>query len=93
MKKTISFKLNGTATTITTQEDRGLIWVLRSDYGLTGTKYGCGTGLCGACTIAVDGEAVRSCRMSISNVEGCEVTTIEGLAQGNRLHPLQQAFL
>jgi aerobic-type carbon monoxide dehydrogenase small subunit (CoxS/CutS family) len=93
MKKNISFKLNGKSTAMNVEEDRGLIWVLRTDCGLTGTKFGCGTGICGSCTIVVDGKAVRSCRMTISDVEGKEVVTIEGLARGDQLHPLQQAFV
>ena len=92
MAETINFKLNGKDVTLNTEGDRKLLWVLRSDFGLTGTKYGCGIGLCGACTVVVNNEAVRSCRMSISEVKGKEVLTIEGLAEGNKLHPIQQAF-
>jgi len=93
MKETISFKLNGKPTTLDVEGDRTLLWVLRTDLGLTGTKYGCGKGLCGACTVVVGKEAVRSCRMAIRDVKGKEVTTIEGLAKGDKLHPLQTAFM
>ena len=70
-----------------------MLWALRADLGLTGTKYGCGAGICGACTVLVDGKAVRSCVTPVSAVRGHEVTTIEGLAHDGTLHPLQEAFL
>jgi aerobic-type carbon monoxide dehydrogenase small subunit (CoxS/CutS family) len=70
-----------------------LLWVLRTDLGLTGTKFGCGEGFCGACTVIVDGEPVRSCQYALRDVEGKKVLTIEGLAKGGRLHPLQEAFI
>lgn len=92
MSETIRFTLNGKPVTLETEGDRTLLWVLRTDLGLTGTKYGCGVGLCGACTVAVDGEAARSCLTSLGAVQGREVTTIEGLAQNGDLHPLQEAF-
>lgn len=92
MKRTIRFQLNGKPVSIETESDRTLLWVLRNDYELTGTKYGCGEGVCGSCTVAVDGKAVRSCATSIGAVEGKDVLTIEGLATDGRLHPLQQAF-
>jgi aerobic-type carbon monoxide dehydrogenase small subunit (CoxS/CutS family) len=92
MKKAIHFKLNGKPTTLETEPDRPLLVALRTDLGLTGTKYGCGEGLCGACTVVVNGEAVRSCSVPVSSVEGAEVLTIEGLAHGGKLHPLQEAF-
>ena len=93
MTKTIRFRLNGKPTTLETDGDRTLLWVLRTDLGLTGTKYGCGEGICGSCTVVVGGEAVRSCAVPVSSVDGKEVLTIEGLAQGGVLHPLQQAFV
>jgi aerobic-type carbon monoxide dehydrogenase small subunit (CoxS/CutS family) len=93
MKKPIHFQLNGTPTTLETEDDRTLLWVLRTDLELTGAKYGCGLGVCGSCTVVVDGKAVRSCQTSLKEVEGAEVTTIEGLAQNGTLHPLQQAFV
>lgn len=93
MKKAIRFRLNGQPATLDTEEDRTLLWVLRTDLALTGTKYGCGEGVCGACTVVVDGKAVRSCQTSLKEIEGSEVTTIEGLARNGALHPLQQAFV
>jgi aerobic-type carbon monoxide dehydrogenase small subunit (CoxS/CutS family) len=93
MKKSIRFRLNGHPAALDTEEDRTLLWVLRTDLALTGTKYGCGEGICGACTVVVDGRAVRSCQTSLKEIEGSEVTTIEGLARNGALHPLQQAFV
>lgn len=93
MKETITFTLNGKSTTLNVEGDRTLLWVLRTDLGLTGTKYGCGTGMCGSCTVVVGKDAVRSCRTPVRSVNGKEVTTIEGLAKGDKLHPLQTAFL
>src|SRR5512135_1524110 len=72
---------------------RNLLSYLRFDLGLTGTKYGCGEGLCGACTVLVDGQALKSCLATVGSVAGGAVTTIEGLAAGAHLHPLQQAFI
>ncbi|MDR0309981.1 MAG: (2Fe-2S)-binding protein [Acidobacteriota bacterium] len=92
MTETINFRLNGKDVTLNTEGDRKLLWVLRSDFGLTGTKYGCGIGVCGACVVVVNNEAVRSCRTSVSEVKGKDVLTIEGLAEGGKLHPIQQAF-
>ena len=93
MKETIKFNLNGKPTSIEVEGDRSLLWVLRTDLGLTGTKFGCGMGLCGSCTVVIDKKAVRSCRLPVRNVKGKDVMTIEGLAQGDELHPLQKAFL
>lgn len=92
MTETISFTLNGKPVTLTTDPQRMLLWVLRTDLELTGTKYGCGEGLCGACTVVVDGRAVRGCMTDLGSVRGKQVTTIEGLARDDRLHPLQEAF-
>ena len=69
------------------------MWVLRTDLALTGTKYGCGEGICGACTVVVNGQARRSCLTPLKQVAGTEVVTVEGLAKGGELHPLQQAFI
>jgi aerobic-type carbon monoxide dehydrogenase small subunit (CoxS/CutS family) len=91
--RVVSFTLNGKATRLTVDEDRMLLWVLRDDLGLTGTKFGCGQALCGACTVLVNNEAVRSCATAVGAVEGKRVVTIEGLADGERLHPLQEAFV
>jgi len=93
MSDPIQFKLNGQPVEVDSGGDRMLLWVLRTDLGLTGTKYGCGEGYCGSCTVLVDGEAVRSCRTTLREVQGREVVTIEGLATDERLHPLQQAFM
>ncbi len=92
MSDIIRFTLNGEPVTLDTDGDRMLLWVLRTDLEVTGTKYGCGAGLCGSCTVIVDGEAVRSCLTSLNDVQGKEVTTIEGLARDGELHPLQEAF-
>ena len=73
--------------------DRMLLWVLRDDLGLTGSKYGCGEGQCGACTVMIDGAPARSCVTPASSVAGKPITTIEGLAQNGHLHPLQEAFI
>ncbi len=92
MRETVSFTLNGRPASVTTDSDRVLLWVLRTDLGLTGTKFGCGEGLCGACTVVVDGEAVRSCTLPIKNVKGRTVLTIEGLSPDGRPGPLPAAF-
>jgi aerobic-type carbon monoxide dehydrogenase small subunit (CoxS/CutS family) len=92
MTETIRFTLNGKPVTLHTDARRVLLWVLRTDQELTGTKYGCGIGQCGACTVIVDRRAVRSCQTELASVRGRHVTTIEGLARNGRLHPLQRAF-
>jgi nicotinate dehydrogenase subunit A len=93
MKTSIRFRLNGRPTVLDTHDDRTLLWVLRTDLGLTGAKYGCGAGLCGACTVVVDGWAVRACQTPLKEIEGKDVTTIEGLARDGRPHPVQEAFM
>jgi aerobic-type carbon monoxide dehydrogenase small subunit (CoxS/CutS family) len=93
MKENIQFILNGRKTSITVDSDRSLLTVLRNEFELTGTKYGCGEGLCGACTVLIDNEAARSCITTMEEVKGKEVITIEGLANGDDLHPLQKAFI
>ena len=93
MIETINFILNGEPTRLTVDEDRMFLWVLRTDLNLTGTKYGCGEGYCGACIVIVDNESVRSCQFPVKYVNGKEVITIEGLAKDERLHPLQEAFI
>jgi len=87
-----SFKLNGKSVQVDTASDANLLWTLRDTLNLTGTKYGCGASLCGACTVHLDGIPVRSCMTPVSSVAGRSVTTIEGLAQES-LHPLQQAWV
>ena len=93
MSDTISFKLNDKPVQLNVDPERSLLWVLRTDLGLTGTKFGCGEGLCGSCTVIVDKEAVRSCQVPMRAVDGKEVLTIEGLAQEENLHPLQEQFI
>jgi carbon-monoxide dehydrogenase small subunit len=93
MEETVQFKLNGKPTKLTVDSERKLLWVLRTDLGLTGTKYGCGESFCGACTVLVNNEAVRSCQTTVKAVQGKEVVTIEGLAKNGTLHPLQKAFM
>lgn len=93
MQKTLSFTVNGEARTVTTDPGRPLLDVLREDLGLTGAKYGCGEGRCRACTVLVDGKCVSSCNKAVESVAGQNILTIEGLARGDRLHPVQEAFL
>jgi len=93
MIKPIRFRLNGKPVSLETDDSRTLLWVLRGDLALTGTKYGCGIGACGACTVAVNGEAMRSCQTPLAAVEGKNVVTVEGLERDGQLHPLQQAFI
>ena len=93
MLETIQFKLNGKPVKINIDSDRMLLWVLRTDLGLTGTKYGCGESYCGACTVLINNEAVRSCQTQIKDVKGKDVVTIEGLEKNGKLHPLQKAFM
>jgi len=93
MKQVIQFTLNGEPIRLETEPDRPLLWVLRGDLALTGTKYGCGEGICGACAVLVDGHARRACMQSIKDIAGKTLTTIEGLAAGEKLHPIQQAFM
>ena len=92
MPRPIRFTLNGKPTELDVDPERMLLWVLRTELGLTGTKYGCGIEECGPCTVLVDGQATSSCGTPVSAVEGKHVVTIEGLARGNELHPVQRAF-
>ncbi len=87
-----SFTINGTPVQVTAPAEVPLLWIVREQLGLTGTKYGCGIAQCGACTVHVDGEAARSCQISLSDVEGKQVTTIEGLSPDGS-HPLQRAWV
>ena len=93
MKETIEFRLNGRPVRLKVDGERTLLWVLRTDLGVTGPKYGCGEGLCAACTVLVDDAAELACQKTVKEVAGSEITTIEGLAQNGRLHPLQDAFV
>jgi carbon-monoxide dehydrogenase small subunit len=92
MAVTINLTINGEQRSVTTDPQRPLLDVLREDLGLTGTKYGCGEGLCGACTVLVDDTPLRSCITPATKADGKAITTIEGLAAGDRLHPVQEAF-
>jgi nicotinate dehydrogenase subunit A len=93
MPDSISFKLNGNPVWAGVDGERPLLWVLRTDLALTGTKYGCGEGHCGSCTVLLDGVAVRSCLEKVREVKGKEVVIIEGLAKNGTLHPVQKAFM
>lgn len=93
MEETISFKLNNKKTRVTIDPNKTLLWVLRDVFELTGTKYGCGIGFCGACTVLIDNEPVRSCTVPVSDVAGKSVVTVEGLQKNGKLHPVQQAFI
>jgi aerobic-type carbon monoxide dehydrogenase small subunit (CoxS/CutS family) len=86
-------RINGSKVDVTAEDERPLLGVLRDDLGLTGSKYGCGEGRCGACTVLVDGQPVRSCITKLAAVAAKEITTIEGLETDGKLHPLQEAFL
>jgi aerobic-type carbon monoxide dehydrogenase small subunit (CoxS/CutS family) len=93
MAPVTNLNVNGSSRTIDVDADTSLLSVLRDQLDLTGTKYGCGEGQCGACTVLIDGNSRRSCITQVGMVGQKQITTIEGLAQGERLHPLQQAFL
>ncbi len=93
MTEMIAFKLNGKSTSLKVDGNRLLLWVLRTDLGLTGPKYGCGEAHCGCCTVLLDNVAVRSCVLPVSAVKDKEVTTIEGLEKDGKLHPVQKAFI
>ncbi|HWM88189.1 MAG TPA: (2Fe-2S)-binding protein [Kofleriaceae bacterium] len=89
----MKLRINGKQADVAVPADTPLLWVIREELGLSGTKFGCGAALCGACTVHVDGAARRSCVTAVGSIEGKEVTTIEGLADGDRLHPVQEAWL
>jgi aerobic-type carbon monoxide dehydrogenase small subunit (CoxS/CutS family) len=93
MALTIQFKLNGKPVSLNAENNKTLLWALRTDLEVTGPKYGCGEGFCGACTVLVDDKHVRSCRSPLTEVAGKNVVTIEGLAKNGVLHPLQQTFI
>lgn len=93
MPELLSFRLNGQPVQLDVAPDRTLLWVLRTELGLTGTKFGCGANQCGSCTVLVNGEAVRSCSETIGSVRDRDVVTIEGLERDGALHPLQEAFM
>lgn len=89
----VTFKINGKPQTVDVDGHTPLLWVVRDVLNLKGTKFGCGKAACGACTLHVDGQAIRSCSFPIQAVDGKEVTTIEGLSDGDNLHPVQQAWM
>ncbi len=93
MSRVTEIRVNGSTRSIDVDSDRTLLSVLRDELDLTGTKYGCGEGQCGACTVLIDGRSVRSCSTTVVSTAGKEVTTIEGLEKEGKLHPLQEAFL
>lgn len=93
MDETIRFELNGKQTQIVLDPNLTLLWVLRYKFGLTGTKFGCGMGFCGSCTVLMDQEPVRSCMLAIGDVANKKIVTIEGLSADGKLHPVQKAFI
>jgi aerobic-type carbon monoxide dehydrogenase small subunit (CoxS/CutS family) len=93
MEQKITFQLNGKKTEAVVDPTSTLLWILRDHFGLTGTKYGCGIGFCGSCTVIIDNEPVRSCQLAVGDVEGKNVLTIEGLSADGKLHPVQKAFV
>jgi aerobic-type carbon monoxide dehydrogenase small subunit (CoxS/CutS family) len=93
MEETIRFSLNGKKTELRIDPSQTLLWVLRNNLGLTGTKFGCGTGFCGACTVLVNNEPVRSCSTAVGDIAGKKIVTIEGLEKKGKLHPVQKAFI
>ncbi len=93
MKQTIRFELNNKPKEIELERDRSLLWVLRDEMEMTGVKFGCGMGFCGACTVLLDNQPVRSCSIPASVVDGKKIVTIEGLSINGKLHPVQQAFV
>jgi aerobic-type carbon monoxide dehydrogenase small subunit (CoxS/CutS family) len=93
MLETIQIRVNGRTERLKVDGDRTLLWVLRTDLGLTGPKFGCGEGVCGACTVLADDAAILSCQTTIKEVDGAQITTIEGLAKNGTLHPIQKAFI
>ena len=93
MQETVSFKLNGNPVTLRVDGDRMLLWVLRTDLSLTGTKCGCSEGWCGACMVLIDDQAVFSCKIPVREIHNAAVITIEGLGTDASLHPLQKAFV
>jgi isoquinoline 1-oxidoreductase alpha subunit len=89
----MKLSVNGKTYNVDVEPDTPLLWAIRENVGLTGTKYGCGVAQCGACTVHIDGQAVRSCSLPVSEAAGKKITTIEGLAINGKLHPVQQAWL
>ena len=93
MIKAIKFELNGKPIEVSVDPESSLLWAIRNDLGLTGTKFGCGMGYCGSCTVIMDGEPVRSCTTQVGEAQGKKILTIEGLAKNGSLHPIQKEFM
>ena len=93
MTEKIQFNLNGKPVDLTVDPSLTLMWVLRTNFGLTGTKFGCGLGFCGSCTVLMEDEPIRSCMLTVGDVGGSKIVTIEGLARNGSLHPIQEAFM
>lgn len=93
MKEKIQFELNGKPVEVETGKEQFLLWVLRTHFNLTGTKYGCGMGYCGSCTVLMDDDPVRACSIMMEDVAGTRIVTIEAMEKDGELHPLQQAFV
>lgn len=93
MSTTMTLTVNGEQKTVSADPETPLLWVLRDVLGMTGTKFGCGAGLCGSCTVHVDGVAARSCQLAVEDAEGLEITTIEGLGTPEKPHPVQVAWI
>jgi aerobic-type carbon monoxide dehydrogenase small subunit (CoxS/CutS family) len=93
MEEKVQFELNGKQVEASLGQNETLLWALRTQFNLTGTKYGCGEGFCGACTVLINDEPARSCVTTLESVAGAKVVTIEGLAINEKLHPVQQAFV
>ena len=89
----VTLNVNGQDYTVDAEADTPLLWVIRDSIGMTGTKFGCGISQCGACTVHIDGVAARSCQIPASSVQGRQITTIEGISDGDNLHPVQEAWL
>jgi isoquinoline 1-oxidoreductase alpha subunit len=89
----VTLKINGQQRQLDIEPDMPLLWAIRNEIGLTGTKYGCGIGQCGACTVIIDNQPVRSCSLPVSGAEGHDITTIEGIAPAGKLHPVQAAWV
>lgn len=93
MQETIRFEINNQSKELVLEQDRSLLWVLRNDLTLTGTKYGCGMGHCGSCTVLIDNKPVQSCQVTADFINGKKVTTIEGLERNGLMHPVQKSFI
>lgn len=93
MPTTTELTVNGASRTVTAEDSTPLIYILRNDLRLKGTRHGCGQGLCGCCTVLLDGRGIQACNTPLSAARGAQLTTVEGLTRGGRLHPLQQAFI